>query len=72
VVIGIFSLTFMQANKSDTERMEKLEASGVTPQEFATLTVYEPKAEVKTQLQGHDLTITYNLPLVTRSGCARK
>jgi len=48
------------AHSQDSDRAQNFE-SAKSPQEFVLLTIYDPKADIKTQIEGHDLTITYKL-----------
>jgi hypothetical protein len=58
--LTIFIGYMIFAHSQDSDRAQNFE-SAKSPREFVLLTIYEPKADIKTRLEGHDLTITYNL-----------
>ena len=59
--LTIFIGYMIFAHSRNLNRAQNFVSLAKSPQELVLLTIYEPKADIKTQLEGHDLTITYNL-----------
>jgi hypothetical protein len=60
IVAAIFVIGLVDAFHSDDERNQKIEAT-TSPQEFISLEIYEPKANVEVRRIQDSLLVTYDL-----------
>ena len=60
ILAAIFVIAFASAWHSDDERNQKIEAT-TSPQEFISLEIYEPKANVEVRRIQDSLLVTYDL-----------
>jgi hypothetical protein len=60
IMAAIIVIVLANAFHSDNERNQKIETT-TSPQEFISLEIYEPKANVEVRRSGDNLLVTYDL-----------